>query len=1087
MSYKALYRKYRPQTFSQVVGQAAIVKTLQNGIISGKISHAYLFCGPRGTGKTSIARIFAKALNCENQNNGEPCSNCTNCKEISESMSPDVVEIDAASNNGVDEIRDIREKVKFLPSGSKYKIYIIDEVHMLSTGAFNALLKTLEEPPKHVIFILATTEPQKLPATIISRCQRYDFKPLGTYELSMQLKNICEKEDAIISEDAINAISEAADGGMRDALSILDQVISYGNKDISIDDVNTITGTISFDKMNLLMNYIESKNVNFALDTVNDFLQTGKEVSKIIAAILVFCRDILLYKNIGNKNNNKYIFEKEKFQELAFKLQTNKVLYYIDVLCDMQNKIKASTTPNIYLELAIIKMCSISDADLDLMKRVTELETKIETGDFAQNGIENQGNNQVDNEKLSLLDTKINQVVTEFNKLEIHKLAQRIDDLTQIVTNRINQANDTDSELDVKKEIEELKFQIENIKNDNLVTFDENDKIHELEEKISMLSREKVNAPVISDDVNFAIENLKNDVNYLKSNQNSELNEKVILKINELDEKINSISFNNVNSNDVNVDENIILELNNLKREIANINSKEIAGNYGVDFSNQLEELKQQLDEVKNKSTDYADLKSKLEYLYEYVNLLDTKETAKMVVSENGSELLEIKDKLQSLESKMYKFISSAMSNNKPKAKPEKKANGQIMLFGDDIVGLDDIEKATKENTDFEELKDENKSESALIEEELTNDEVSNAESDAETSSLNVEDFTDNEENSIEPEQEETNEESSTIEVENIVEDISDNEEKDDLFAPDNSITKKEINFDVNEESIDFFDFGQKVGIEEQENAQDEIKETSDNLFESTTKIEKPVEKPKNEIIDQYFDPEKKESVVNKTNSSIVIKQMDTSDIADGDEISKSLLMHESTRVQEAANNHDNKEIFIEQKQEFVDKFAAYNIKDVEQLLYEALSETSINDKKRITEVWKTISRGISVEYLPIASLLSEGYVASVGNKEIILTFNSVSKCNQVMRMKFKKEAMRILYEKLGDTYNYIALPDNVWNEKRKEYVNQYRIGIKRPTLTPFQIEGLSVIDKRDEFSNKEDKIISQAINVFGDDLVKIK
>ena len=219
MSYKALYRTYRPQVFSDVTGQDVVVQTLQNAIKNNKISHAYLFSGPRGTGKTSIARIFAKALNCSNLQVNEPCDECLSCREISEGYNPDVIEIDAASNNGVDEIRDIREKVKFLPSGSKYKVYIIDEVHMLSGGAFNALLKTLEEPPKHAVFILATTEPQKLPATIISRCQRFEFKALSTQEINERLKQICELENVSITEEALNSISESAEGAMRDAIS----------------------------------------------------------------------------------------------------------------------------------------------------------------------------------------------------------------------------------------------------------------------------------------------------------------------------------------------------------------------------------------------------------------------------------------------------------------------------------------------------------------------------------------------------------------------------------------------------------------------------------------------------------------------------------------------------------------------------------------------------------------------------------------------------------------------------------------------------------------------------------------------------
>ena len=287
MAYKALYRTYRPQTFGEVIGQEVIVKTLQNALKNNRISHAYLFCGPRGTGKTTIARLFAKALNCESFDN-EPCNHCKSCLEITEGINPDVIEIDAASNNSVEEIRELKDKIKFLPAGSKYKIYIIDEVHMLSTSAFNALLKTLEEPPKHAIFILATTEPQKVLPTIVSRCQRFDFAALTDEELLEALENICIKENVDYDRQALLTIAKASDGGLRDAISYLDQSISLCEDKITEDIAANVTGLVSKNKLFELAKTIEDKNISEAIVDVQDLQNGGKEVGKIVNSLLSF-------------------------------------------------------------------------------------------------------------------------------------------------------------------------------------------------------------------------------------------------------------------------------------------------------------------------------------------------------------------------------------------------------------------------------------------------------------------------------------------------------------------------------------------------------------------------------------------------------------------------------------------------------------------------------------------------------------------------------------------------------------------------------------------------------------------------------
>ena len=300
MAYQALYRKWRPQKFEDMVGQTAVTKTLKNAIIHHKTSHAYLFTGPRGTGKTSAAKIFAKAINCLNPQYGEPCNDCLLCKGITEGTIGDVIEIDAASNNGVEEIRDIRDKARYAPTQATYKVYIIDEVHMLSTGAFNALLKTLEEPPKNVIFILATTEPLKIPATIFSRSQRYDFRRITNDEIIQRLRYILEQEEIAYEEEALSVIARCANGGMRDALSLLDQVISFSDDKVSFEQAIQVSGSLTDDLMIEFVRLLTQQQAQAALLQLQDLLLLGKEASRLIEEWLEFSRDLLVGNQTGD-------------------------------------------------------------------------------------------------------------------------------------------------------------------------------------------------------------------------------------------------------------------------------------------------------------------------------------------------------------------------------------------------------------------------------------------------------------------------------------------------------------------------------------------------------------------------------------------------------------------------------------------------------------------------------------------------------------------------------------------------------------------------------------------------------------------
>ncbi|MGM9971638.1 MAG: DNA polymerase III subunit gamma/tau [Anaeroplasmataceae bacterium] len=376
MAYVALYRAYRPQKFSEVAGQRHIVTTLQNALRLNKVAHAYLFSGPRGTGKTTMAKIMAKALNCEKGISVEPCCSCDICKGIAKGIISDVMEIDAASNTSVDDIREIRDKVKYLPSVGRYKVYIIDEVHMLSTSAFNALLKTLEEPPSHAIFILATTEPQKIPATILSRCQRFDFQGISEDDIKSNLLRVINAEKLNVSDDAINLISEVAEGGMRDALSLLDQSVSYSTDDIiDVNDVLAISGNInSLDIINLIDSCYNNKQEDI-LKTINNIINDGKEIPKIVSDIVSFLRDMLMFKSgFGEKS----IYKNKDFIHLCNKIDKNLIYGWLQDLNDVQNNIKFTNQKRTYLELGLLKM---SDKELNdyhiLVEKVNELERKI--------------------------------------------------------------------------------------------------------------------------------------------------------------------------------------------------------------------------------------------------------------------------------------------------------------------------------------------------------------------------------------------------------------------------------------------------------------------------------------------------------------------------------------------------------------------------------------------------------------------------------------------------------------------------------------------------------------------------------------
>lgn len=438
MSYLALYRKYRPVDFDSVYGQEEVVTVIKNAIKNNMVSHAYLFCGPRGTGKTTIAKIIARMVNCENLIDGKPCGKCYNC--INFLNSNDIVEIDAASNNGVDEIRELRDKINLVPSNAKYKVYIIDEVHMLTTQAFNALLKTLEEPPAHVIFILATTEPHKIPLTIASRCQKFRFTKINSKKIVDRLSEIAKLENITASEDVLYEIARISDGGMRDAINFLDQLVAYDNKVITLDDIYKVNGSVSYNDIYLLLKSIVENNKVEIIKFFDIFDSNGKDINKFASELILFLKDVILY------NNTKLLSDIDIKNEniiLVNELYDSKIVYeLIEKLNEIQNFLRISTHGCILFMTMILKFSDnyFGNPTNDLEKNIKNDTFNINNSNKSENKIisreiieKNDSNNDADNKNMQIksesdienINIRINNALATANKDCLNKIKEQ--------------------------------------------------------------------------------------------------------------------------------------------------------------------------------------------------------------------------------------------------------------------------------------------------------------------------------------------------------------------------------------------------------------------------------------------------------------------------------------------------------------------------------------------------------------------------------------------------------------------------------------------------------------------------------------
>ena len=1050
MAYKALYRTYRPTRFDEVVGQKHIIKILENAVSEGKISHAYIFSGLRGIGKTTIARIFAKAVNCTNPQNGEPCNECPNCRAIMNDETTDVVELDAASNNGVDQMREILEKVNFLPSKLKKKVYIIDEAHMLSTAAFNALLKTLEEPPAHVIFILATTEPYKIPSTILSRCQRLDFKQLSTHEIIEMLIKVCEKENIKITDEALQGIAEMSEGGMRDALSILDQARVYNFEQITIEDIDNITGRVSYKYLTELITALNNQDTEFALDKVTDLIEMGKEVNRILTSLIQFCRDLLLYKNLREGSKIQYIYNKEDFVELATQTSESKLFYYVDMFVDIQNKIRFTNSPKIYLEVGIIKIINGAAQDIDVLAQIQKIEEKIENIQVVNGG---EGGTEIIS-RINTLDNQVKKLNAEVNRQNIQTFKEKIEAKISMLedlslTNKAQPAQLEEKIQEISESIQEIEVKLEATtahEAENTTTTDQqlNERINTVENKTieikgpNTLENFELGSEISK--IKEELENIKNSAS-VKENKDTTNYQELLDRITKLEENENSNAAREVQEN-----QEMCLKTSDFEQKTDTTNYQEL-----LDRITKLEENENSnaVGEVQDNSEIYQKL-ANLEEKVSNITTFDSQDS-----KNNSSTSNDLKERIVVVEEYLDMIINRVdelarnMKMVNVSGDENYTSNTEVDQLNENYISLVTLVQNLQLSLSEMENKLANVTDNAEYKEEI-NTKIENAINDIQSKIVDTRGELTN----------------------SIIANYNDLLDKVNELSNQHSDDYMSLIQDNKQAIQDAKDYSIKLSIRIQE-IQTKVDEINTKLDGGLTKRRSPFE-----IVRE---PEENEN--EKTTEPVIAKAKEEEVETPTSKVEErpSLIKNERTVVIRTPLQREAKEL------ETTDESAkVYDVKIVERILHQARDQKCREEKINILSNWSKLEDRVGHLLSPTAKLLSEGTLTANGYNELLIVYPHASMCNHLMEPKGHTNALQVLKITFGKDYDFIALPENTWQEKRLEYAGQYNMGIKYPRLTPIKNPELKVVViNTSTLSSKKNQSIHQAESFFGEDIVE--